>query len=121
MRYDHQNRAVREYTQNNITGVASTTITKFHVYAAGTLKRVSALIATAGTNASAGVDIYVGTTSVGAITVGTSLAGVAADSGVIDVAIPAAGMIDIRGKANSATMVLSFCAVVEPTVAADVD
>lgn len=121
MRYDHQNRAVREYTMNNVLGIASTTITKFHNYAAGTLKRVSALVVTAGTNASAGVDIYVGTTSVGAITVGTNTAGSVANSGVIDAAIDASSVIDIRGKATSATMVLSFCAVVEPTVAADVD
>ena len=121
MRYDSPDRAMRELTQNNVTGAASATMTKFHTYAKSRLKRVSALIATAGTNATAGVDIFVGTTSVGAITVGTNTAGVTADSGALDVEVPAAGMIEIKGKANSATMVLSLSCVLQPAGDADVD
>lgn len=120
-RYDSGDRAMRELTENNITGIAGATFTKFHNYAKSRLKRVSALVVTAGTNATAGVDIYVGTTSVGALTVGTNTAGSVADSGALDVEVPAQGMIDLRGKANSATMVLSFAVALQPAADADFD
>lgn len=109
MAYDSANSVVRrELATGNITGVAGATMNKFLFYQKATLKQVHALVATAGTNASAGVDIYVGTTSVGAITVGTNTAGSTASSGTLNAAIPALGMVDVRGKANSATMVVSL-------------
>lgn len=113
-RMDSGDLAVRETHINNLTGIASTTMTKFNIFAKSKLKRVSALVVTAGTNAAAGVDVYIGTTSVAAITVGTSTAGSVADTGTLNLDIPTGSFIDIRGKATSATMVLSLAVVTQP-------
>lgn len=124
MRYDSPNAAIVPLTENNLTGIAGATFSKFHLYAKSKLRRVSALVVTAGTNAAAGIDIYVGTTSIGAITVGTNTAGVVADSGELDITITPgsnSGMIDLRGKANSATMVVSVCCQVQALPDGDVD
>ena len=88
---------------------------KFHCYAARKLKAVHGQVVTAGTHDAAGIDIYVGTTSVGAITVGTNTAGSLLTSGAINIDVPQNGLIELKGKANSATMVVSL--VVEHEVA----
>ena len=116
MRYDSGDAAVIPLTENNLTGIAGATFSKFHLYAKSKLRRVSALVITAGTNAAAGIDIFVGTTSVGSITVGTNTAGVVVDSGSLDVLLTPGsntGQIDMRGKANSATMAVSLCCQVQ--------
>lgn len=108
-RYDSPNCLVRrEIHVNNLTGIASTTMQKILFFQKTRIKAVHALVVTAGTNASAGVDIYNGTTSVGAITHGTNTAGSVTTSDVINSDISANGFLDIRGKANSATMVNSY-------------
>jgi hypothetical protein len=113
-RYDHPNCIVRrEARANNVTGVASTTFQKFMFFQKAKLKAVHSLVVTAGTNDAAGVDIYVGTTSIGAITHGTDAALSVNTSGLLDVEIPANSFVDLRGKANSATMVNSYVAEYE--------
>lgn len=102
---------IREQRQRGIAGAASATMAKFAYYQKTKVKRVQLLVETAGTNASAGVDIYNGTTSVGAVTVGTNTANSIATSGVLDTEVAAGGFLDIRGKANSATMVVSVTIV----------
>lgn len=109
VRYDHPTHQVRqEKVVTNVTGIASATMFKVPFFQAAKLKAVHSLVVTAGTNAAAGVDIYVGTTSVGAITHGTDAALTFETSGALDVVIPAQGYVDIRGKATSATMVNSY-------------
>jgi hypothetical protein len=98
---------VREDRQANIAGAASATMAKFMFFAKTKLKKVHTLITTAGTNATAGVDIYVGTTSVGAITHGTDTANTVKSSSQLDVEVPAGSFVELRGKANSATLVIS--------------
>lgn len=108
-RYDHPNCVVRrEKTANNVTGIASTTFQKILFFQKAKLKAVHSLVVTAGTNAAAGVDIYVGTTSVGAITHGTDAANSFNTSGELNIEIAAQSYVDLRGKANSATMVNSY-------------
>jgi len=65
---DPNNTVRREERINNLTGVASTSVQRLQFLQRGKLKSVAALINTAGTNAAAGFDIFVGTTSVGGIT-----------------------------------------------------
>lgn len=109
MRYDHPNFVVRrEDKANNVTGIASTTFQKFLFFQKVRVKKIHSLVVTAGTDAAAGVDIYNGTTSVGAITHGTDAALTVNDSGLLDVTVSAGSFIDLRGKANSATMVNSY-------------
>lgn len=109
MAYNDPNYTVRqERGINNLTGIASTAMSRSLFFQKARLKKVHALAITAGTNDSAGVDILVGTTSVGAITIGTTAAGATYSSGALDAAIPALGYVEIKGKANSATMVNSY-------------
>ena len=93
---------------NNLTGIASTSMVKVQAFQKSKLLGIKSLVVTAGTNASAGVDIYVGTTSVGAITHGTSTAGTVQTSGALNVDVPIDTVIELKGKANSATMVNSY-------------
>lgn len=101
---DPNNTVRREERINNLTGIASTTVQRLQILQRGKLKSAAALINTAGTNAVAGFDIFVGTTSVGAIICGTNTAGVTVKSGAINATIPQDGFIDIRGRATSATL-----------------
>lgn len=103
--------AVNETRVNNLTGIASTAMQRVLFFQKAKLLGVKSLVITAGTNASAGVDIYVGTTSVGAITHGTDTAGEINTSGAINAEVPADSYVEIRGKANSATMVNSYTLV----------
>ena len=109
MAYDSPEFLVRfERAINNATGIASTMFARSLFFQAAKLKKVHALTITAGTNDAAGVDIYVGTTSVGAITFGTDTAGTFKSSALLNAAIPAAGYVELKGKATSATMVHSY-------------
>lgn len=109
MSYDDANSSTRrEVSLPNVVGVASATMVRHLQFQKARLKKVHALVNVAGTNAAAGVDIFIGTTSVGAVTVGTNTAGSTASSALIDSDIPALGMVEIKGKANSATMNVSL-------------
>lgn len=119
-RYDHPNCLVRrELHENNVTGVASTAMRRILFYQKTRIKAVHSLVITAGTNAAAGVDLLNGTTSVGAITHGTDAAGSINTSGALNSDIAANGYLEIKGKANSATMVNSYsieCEVLQDAV-----
>lgn len=109
MRYDHPNALItREIHVNNVTGIATTSIQKVLIFQKSKLKAVHSYVITAGTNDAAGVDILIGTTSVGAITHGTDTAGSVNTSGAINSDVAANTIIDIKGKATSATMVNSY-------------
>ena len=110
MAYDSANAEVRREIQTAaITGAASASMAKFHMFQATMLKAVHALVVTAGTNTAAGIDIYVGTSSVGSITFGTDTAGTVEHSGLIDADVPANGLIEFKGKATSSTMAAVYC------------
>lgn len=108
-RYDHPTCAtVQQAGAQNVTGIASTTFQKFFFHQKVKVLGIRSLVVTAGTNAAAGVDIYNGTTSVGDITHGTDAALSVNSSGDLNVTVDAGSFIDLRGKANSATMVNSY-------------
>jgi hypothetical protein len=116
MAYDDADYVIRHETRvNNITGIASTMMARVLFFQTARLKKVHAVAITAGTNAAAGVDILVGTTSVGALTFGTDTAGTTYSSSVLNTTIPALGIVEIKGKATSATMVHSYCIEYEVT------
>ena len=114
MAYDSPNFNVkREAHINNLTGTATTAMTRFLFTQKAKLLGVKSLVVTAGTNAAAGVDIYIGTSSVGAITHGTDAANTVNSSGDINSDIAAGSFVELRGKATSATMVNSYSIVYE--------
>lgn len=95
----------RHVVDPSVAGAAGSTMRKYLLYAAAKLKAIHWAVLTAGTNASAGCDIYVGTASVGAITFGTATAGEILHSGLLNVDVPDNAIVELRGKANSATAV----------------
>lgn len=114
MAYDSPNANVkREIHVNNLTGTATTAMQRIQVFQKCKLLGAKSLVITAGTNAAAGVDILVGTSSVGAITHGTDTAGTVNTSGDINSDVAAGSYIEIKGKATSATMVNSYVIVLE--------
>lgn len=108
MAYDSAIYAPQFLNPNHITGAASASMQKFHMFQSVRLRRVSAMVVTAGTDAAAAVDVYVGTTSVASLAFGTNTAGVVLDSGALDVDVPAEGFIEFKGAADSATLVGAF-------------
>lgn len=122
MSYDAPGAQVRqEIFSPNLAGASSASLQKFLMFQATRLKAVHALIVTAGTNAAAGFDVYVGTSSVGAVTCGTNTAGVVVDSGLINAAVPAKGVVEIKGKATSDTLVASLTIEHQPNWDASLD
>lgn len=86
-----------------VTSAASATAQKYLLFAAARLKAVHWLPLTAGTNTAAGLDIYVGTNSVGSLTFGTNTT--QADSGLINADMADNAVLELKGKANSGTAV----------------
>lgn len=108
MAYDDANANVRrEVSTGIIAGADGASMAKFLMFQKTRLKAVHAVVTTAGTDTGAGVDIFVGTSSVGAIALGTSTAGVQV-SVALDAAVPAKGVIELKGKADSATLKAAF-------------
>lgn len=93
----------RHIVDPKVTSAASATVQKYLLFAAARLKAVHWLPLTAGTNTAAGLDIYVGTNSVGSLTFGTNTT--QADSGLINAIMPDNAVLELKGKANSATAV----------------
>jgi hypothetical protein len=109
MSYDDANTGIaREHKTGNLAGAASASMLQLHYFQKARIKQVRGRVVTAGTNAAAGIDIFNGTTSVGAITFGTNTAGSVGTSGAINSDILADGLLEIKGKANSATLVVTL-------------
>jgi len=122
MSYDAPAAQVRQEIHDaNVACAAGASFRKYLQFQATRLKAVRALVVTAGTNANAGIDVYVGTASVGAVVFGTDTAGVVESSGLIDVDVPASGLIELKGKANSGTAVVSLCIEHQPKWDATLD
>jgi hypothetical protein len=114
MAYDSPNaNTVRETHVNNLLGTATTAMKRILFTQKAKLLGVKSLAITAGTNDAAGVDILIGTTSVGAVVNGTTAAGAVASSGDINSDIAAGSYVELKGLATSATMVNSYSIVYE--------
>lgn len=106
MNYDHPQYVAHQLVVVRMPATAaSTTAKKFPTHVAMKVKRISGIVQIAGTNDSAGYDILNGTTSVGAITIGTATAGSFNAGLTQDITLASGGFLDIKTKANSATMV----------------
>jgi len=103
MSYDDPNPVVRreEMSDQEAGGAATTEYSKFHHFQKYKLKAAHAVVTTAGTTTAHGFDVYVGTTSVGSITLGTSAAGVGASSGALDQAVAAYGQVSVKSLADA--------------------
>lgn len=118
--YNHPNYQItRQLLTGPLAGADAASIAKYHMFLAAKLKAVHGTVVTAGTDTAAAFDIYVGTASVGSLAFGTATAGSQAHTAVLDAAIPQNGVLEVKGKANSATLVASLCAEYEVTPTAD--
>ena len=98
----------REAMFPSVTGSASASVMRFAMFQKATLKKVHAVINTAGTNTTAAMDVYVGTASVGTIVLGTNAAGSVMSSGALNAAVAQGPtLIELKGIANSATVAFS--------------
>jgi len=101
MAYDSPEYAVnREYTGAATAG-ATTEFAKFRTFVAATLLNAAAVVVTAGTSSVHGYDVYVGTSSVGTIPLGTKTAGESV-SVAINAAVPALGQFSVKSLADAA-------------------
>lgn len=109
MAYPDANHQVRiEKSFPSVTGAASASCLRFAQFQKATLKKVHAVINTAGTNVAGGIDIFVGTTSVGSILTGTNAAGSVVSSGLLNATIPQGpSLVELKGNANGATVQFS--------------
>lgn len=93
-----------EHCAGEAGGAATTVYGKYHSFAAKTLKAVHFRVTTAGTHATCGFDVYIGTTSVGQALTGTQAAAVttsvAVGSAVTSLqAVEVKSLTDATGKA----------------------
>lgn len=116
MAYDNQEfQQRREAHLGNVTGAAAASLNKYMFFQAAKLKKVHGMVTTAGTHTAAAFDIYVGTASVGSLAFGTNTAGVVVHSAALNTTIPANGYVELKGPANSATLVASVVLEYEVT------
>lgn len=95
----------REHFAHSVGGAATTEYAKFRSFCAAKLLRVKAAVKTAGTNAGHGYDIYVGTSSVGTIALGTGAAGVTGTATLntdvpADTSVSVKSLVDATGLAD---------------------
>lgn len=102
VRYDHPNNQVRrEHLTQEAGGGATTEYGKFNHFQKIMLVAAHAVVTTAGTTTAHGFDVYVGTASVGTITLGTGAADSNASSGLIATEVPALGEVTVRSLADA--------------------
>ena len=77
MAYDDPDFSIRrEFFAGEAGGAATTEYCKFRTFQKALLKKVHAVVTTAGTATTHAINVYSGTTSIGAIALSTSAAGV---------------------------------------------
>jgi len=99
---------------------ASTPVSKFVAFAALKVKSIRGNINVAGTNAAAGYDILNGTTSIGELVAGTNTAGSVLAAITPDAVLAENGFLEIKTKANSATLAASLMIEYEITPGAEI-
>jgi hypothetical protein len=99
--YDHPNALIRrEESQLAAAAAANTTVAIFRRYQASRLKAIHGQVVVAGTGTTAGYRIKVGTSSVGALTFGTSAIG-SVGSLVLDTALTANQVVSAENVADA--------------------
>jgi hypothetical protein len=99
--YDSPNNQVRRESTVETTAGATTEFGKFRVFQAMRLKAVHTTVVTAGTIDAHGFDIYVGTTSVASVVVGTAAAGGVASSATLNEAVAANETMSVKSLADA--------------------
>ena len=100
MSYDSADHIVcREYSAV-ATAAATTEFAKYRSFAAATLRNAAAVVLIAGTSSVHAYDVYVGTSSVGTIPLGTKTAGETV-SVAINAQIPALGQFSVKSVADA--------------------
>jgi hypothetical protein len=121
MAYDHPTYIVRNTAPLAVPAVAaSVSAGKFIAFTGMKIKSIQAAVNIAGTAAGAGYDIYNGTTSIGAFAAGTSAAGSVLTAITTDIALTSGGFVDVKTKADSATLAASLAFEYEITPGATV-
>lgn len=102
MAYDEANFTVRrEHACPPTSAGATTEGAKFRQFQKFLLKRAHAAVITAGTAAGHGYDVYVGTTSVGTIALGTSGTNVTASSAVLNQNVSSLQQVSVKSLADA--------------------
>lgn len=102
MAYDDPDFTIRrEHCCPPTTAGATTEGAKFRQYQKFLLKRAHAAVITAGTATTHGYDVYVGTTSVGTIALGTSGTNVSASSAVLNQSVSALQQVSVKSLADA--------------------
>lgn len=103
MSYDDPDFLVRrESFSGEAGGAATTEYCKFRSFQAARLKKVHVVATVAGTATTHAINIYHGTTSIGAISLSTSTAGVTGSSALLDRALAALDQISVKTGADAA-------------------
>ena len=101
MGYADPNFTVRREAQAITTAGATTEGAKFRSFQAMRLKKVHAAVITAGTATTHGYNVFHGTTSIGAIALSTSVAGVVASSAVLDRTVASMEQVSVKSLADA--------------------
>lgn len=101
MGYSDPNFTVRREVDRITTAGATTEGAKFRAFQALRLKKVHAAVITAGTATTHGFDVYHGTTSIGTIALGTSVAGVVAHSGLLNETVATMEQVSVKSLADA--------------------
>jgi len=99
--YDSPNMQVRREKSVLTVAGATTEVGKFARFQAFKLKKCHAVVVTAGTATTMGFDIYQGTTSIGAISLGTSAAGVIASSALLNASVASMETVHFKSLADA--------------------
>ncbi len=109
MSYDHPTYVTRQAAALGLPATAaSTAVNKFVAFTDMKIKSIQGAVNIAGTATAAGYDIYNGTSSVGAFTAGTSAAGSVLTAISSDITLASGGFLDVKTKADSATLAASL-------------
>jgi hypothetical protein len=98
--YADANSTVRREADRITVAGATTEGAKFRSFQKIKLKQVHAAVITAGTATAHGYNVFQGTTSVGAIALGTSAAGASASSGVLDLSVASMEQLSVKSLAD---------------------
>lgn len=109
MSYDHPTYTARKAAPLAVPAVAaSVSAGKFVAFTDMKIKSIQAIVNIAGTATAAGYDIYNGTSSIAAFVAGTNAAGSVLTAITTDITLASAGYVDVKTKADSATLAASL-------------
>ncbi|MBF0422972.1 MAG: hypothetical protein HQL73_08270 [Magnetococcales bacterium] len=92
----------REHCAGEAGGAATTEYARFASFQKARLKKVHAVVTTAGTTTNHGFDVYSGTSSIGSIPLGSAAAGLSAASATLNAAMSALGRFSVKSLADAA-------------------